>query len=565
MSESKRSGKRAKRGSGAHFATTSAPKRATIVPMVIKYLFPLGLCLAAFLSIHGRRMLAFQLVELALIFLITNTLANANLTLGYVLTAILILLFDVQVAVLFFGNTYLSMVMVTNLEFLGDVSGNAIPYIAVAMMCVVTALLPISHVEMPLLPSLGALALLVVVEFAAASQMGGSYSPLYAYCRLGRQYQDYQARRAEVRARNVDAEDYYQQGVADGVRHPSNLTRTPNIVIIFTEGLSQHIIEDERNIMPNVHAYLDQSLSFENYYNHTSPTLRGLMGQLYSGHQNDNYDTNKLVSLMAILRERGYESAFINTEPNSVAFDAYTNSLGFDEVIGDKQPDDGRERWGGPMNSMSDREAYDLLFTTMESMASDDRPFLIGIYTFGTHATLDSPDEVYGDGTDAELNKFYNADVWFGEFMERFEASPLANNTLIVFTTDHATYGDKAFSGAFGDHARGHYFLDEIPLFFYYAGVEPAQVDAGGRNSLDFAPTLLDYIDISEPNYFLGTSLFVEQDNELETYYSEPGTYMKSTDDEIQRVEGDELEWFEEELTDYFAAAAGEPSFVLGG
>ena len=56
--------------------------------------------------------------------------------------------------------------------------------------------------------------------------------------------------------------------------------------------MSQHIIDDERNITPNIKELQSKSLSFSNYYNHTFATYRGIIGQLYSGYQLDNSDQN---------------------------------------------------------------------------------------------------------------------------------------------------------------------------------------------------------------------------------------------------------------------------------
>ena len=55
---------------------------------------------------------------------------------------------------------------------------------------------------------------------------------------------------------------------------PSPLsTQRPNVILIFTEGLSKNIIEDERNIMPNVKALQEESISFENYFNQLQKQL----------------------------------------------------------------------------------------------------------------------------------------------------------------------------------------------------------------------------------------------------------------------------------------------------
>ncbi|HFR3771756.1 TPA: arylsulfatase, partial [Streptococcus suis] len=55
--------------------------------------------------------------------------------------------------------------------------------------------------------------------------------------------------------------------------------------------------------------------------------------------------------------------------------------------------------------------------------------------------------------------------------------------------------------------------IDEIPLFIYYKGISPEVIDVKGKNSISLSPTVLDYIDLTGPNYFLGQSLFNMNDN----------------------------------------------------
>lgn len=86
----------------------------------------------------------------------------------------------------------------------------------------------------------------------------------------------------------------------------------------------------------------------------------------------------------------------------------------------------------------------------------------------GTHASFNSVNVTYGDGKTSILNRFYDADVQIGKFMENFEKSPLFEDTLVIFTADHATYVDADFEDAFPDYEREVVGLDRIPLIFYY-------------------------------------------------------------------------------------------------
>ena len=111
---------------------------------------------------------------------------------------------------------------------------------------------------------------------------------------------------------------------------------------------------------------------------------------------------------------------------------------------------------------------------------------------------------------------------------------------MLVITTDHATYGDEDFVKAFPDYKRINTEMDEIPLYIYHKGITHCMVDANGRNSLDMAPTILDYMDVSEENYFLGNSLFSqEKQNEFnfDTLFYDSYYYLSSSNAEITTLD----------------------------
>ena len=186
-------------------------------------------------------------------------------------------------------------------------------------------------------------------------------------------------------------------------------------------------------------------------------------------------------------------------------FTDYLKAMDFDDFISNTEWLS--EIYPG-LSYVTDKDAYERLLETALAQHATGQPFFTAMYSFGTHATLDSPDEVFGDGSNSELNKFHNLDVQLGSFMERFEASALAEDTLVVITADHATYMDRAFTDSFPDYERWHTEIDRIPLLLYYRGIKPETVNARRRNSIDLAPTVLDNIDLSAPNMFLGESLF---------------------------------------------------------
>lgn len=526
------------------------------ISTALKYLFAIGLIIFAYSQTGQLLCLIAGLMELAIIFLFSNSLIRANHILGWTVNGFLLLLLNIQMAVLTFGNTYISLVMMTNLDSVKDLSGQAVVYISAIAAALVLSFIPARHVGTWKIAEARLLSLVLAVELIFTMCIGSAASPLFSYYTLIKQQIDAQTPSKNIVKGKDYTEPFHGTTITGRIKKPEALPEQPNVIAIFTEGLSQNIVTDSRNIMPNVAAYEKKSINFTNYFNHTFATYRALSGQLYSGYQKDNYDSNALISLQDILSDRGYTTTFINTETRNINFTNYLQDMGFDEVISDPAFIS-----NGIADSISDKDAYELLFDTAEKLAKDGKPFFTAIYTFGTHTSLDSPDEKFGDESDSLLNKFYNLDYQFGAFMEKYEKSDLAENTIIFFTADHAAYQDRLFKTSFPDYERKHTELDEMPFFIYYKGITPQTLDVEGRNTLDFAPTVLDYLDISTNNYFLGTTLFsgLDNNNNYDTIFTDSSNYASTRGGEIRSLTETERDIIKVKLDMYYEAKQQGP------
>ena len=301
----------------------------------------------------------------------------------------------------------------------------------------------------------------------------------------------------------------------------------PNVIVIFVEGMSSRFIDNYgskyKDLTPSMDEFYNKSLVFGDYYNHTAATFRGLRGQLISGYQfNDGYDSRGrgiaqissesvvrqtgnayVVTLPDILKKHGYDTSFIAANPKGSQMEAFLGALRFDEVFmsGDFVADN---------HVLSDKEFFDALWNHVNSKQSSGKPFFVSTYNFGTHAAMDSPHEKYRDADNIALNRFHNFDVFFGEFLKKVNSSPMKDNTIIILTSDHASYSGPEIMDA--DHDASPYFVDRVPLMINGANISHAVMDANGRNSLSLAPTLLDVMGINDgENYFIGCSLFVDK------------------------------------------------------
>ena len=522
---------------------------------VLKYICSTVLTVLALSGsrLSGGAVAAFA--ELAAIFCVSNIILRKWMIPGQIVNGILLLLYNAQMLVLLFGGTFITQAMITNLDSLEDLGGKTFIYGTGVVLVLCISLLPSRYVDLKHLTWGGILSAVLALELVFTLVCGNSFSPFYAYNVLRNDLNETRRLTAAIGSVDEDMTRHFWDYAYYNFRNkPENLPEKPNVVIIFTEGLSQNIVEDERSIMPNVADMEKKSLFFENYFNHTFPTYKGLIGQLFSGYQLNNFDENTLVSLEEAFRKAGYHTSFINTEPQNLNFASYLESLRFDEVV--TNIDIKGEGIGG---SLTDKQAYEVLFDKMSSENSAGQPFMTAIYTFGTHVSFDSPDEKFGDGSDRLLNKFYNADYQFGKFMEKLEQSDMIEDTMVIFTADHCTYEDSDFSSSFPDYYRAHPECDAMPLMIYYQGMEPETINVNGRNSLDFTPTVLDYLDMRIGNYFLGFTLFADNQmsanmNSFDRIFSDAAYKLSTFDSQVNPLTDVEREIFDDELQKYYVA-----------
>ncbi len=517
-------------------------KNKLFMAQIFKYVFFLILFLQVTYIYTKPILILVGFVELALVLLASGYIVSRNKLLGYLINFILLLIIGIEIIVYRFSGNYVSLIMVTNLESIQGISGKTMLYLLYIIPFIVALCIPTPKIEGRFYKSFskcGLVCVLLFTEFVVWNS-GGNASPIENSILLFRNIYARQERYNKIaQSGNSDFgmldSMFYKDTIGNYISFPLQ-KQNPDVVLIFTEGLSQNIIDDERKIMPNVRMYEDRSFNFINYYNHTAATYRGLIGQLYSGHQYNNNDENTLISLQKIMHDNGYQTTLINTEPNNKDFTNYLKTFDFDRIVTSNNTD----TW------LRDDEAYELLGNEVKECYENSKPDFIVIYTFGTHATFDESNVKYGDGKNGLLNRFANADYYFGEFMRNFENNEKYNDLVVVFTTDHCTYEDEDFIRTFEpSYTREDYFCDQIPLLIWNNKIEAQEINAEGRNSLCFAPTLLDFLDIDGDNYFLGDSLFTDNDvnNLIDKVYAIPDEerYRITSEDGISELDEDKF------------------------
>ncbi len=462
-----------------------------------------------------------------LLFTIEYTLASMAIFLikrkfiSNILWGIYLSILGVQAASLFSSGQYLVPLALSNaaeVESLGI--GEVIKVFSIFILFVI-----VSFVTMPSGALVGrikyykfsffCIVLLLVCSFI-------STGPVYAFYETAKLYYLQQTFKPSEKIGDA-GKSFLKTSVFITPLQNNNNFKGRNVIVIFAEGFSSEIIGNSKMahfpITPNLDKLSTEALSFKNYYNHTAATFRGLRGQLTSGYQFrdgltdagtgiaqlSNVEINNIylhrqTSLPDILKEYGYKSYFIaSTEKNS-PLNTMLKTLNFDKVLGMG------DFIGYQRDRMTDKQTFNALQYFLRSQENKNERFFIGVYPSGTHHGQDSPNEKYFDGSNPLYNKFYNYDFQLGKFVDFFRRSSFYGNTLLIITSDHSTFPSTEYKKSFNSDSR--YFVDKIPFLIIGKNITPEVLDAGGENSLSFAPTILHMLGIQySMNYFLGCSL----------------------------------------------------------
>ncbi len=327
---------------------------------------------------------------------------------------------------------------------------------------------------------------------------------------------------------NLDADypllkDYIYTSPLPYKIHRGKVEQKNNIIIFFVEGMSARIIQPYSNkfpeISPNLDAFSKKSMIVNNYYNHTYATYRGIGGSLCSIQPvGILFKKTDYYCLPHILKEDGYVTRFLFSQPeNKTSLDEMFFRAGFDHV-------DSSDTLSPLLKTtyesgtLTDKELIDGLIYRLQALENDNEqnPFLFGLYNFQTHTgiRLKEKESVYrrpGFEPSYVLNTIHNFDQVFGIFWKYFKKSKLYENTIVIVTSDHATFPSKDYINL----TNYKIWSDKLPLLIYHPTVDLERTfNAEHVSSINLAPTLLHLMGVkNRPNAFLGSSIFDENAN----------------------------------------------------
>ncbi len=339
-----------------------------------------------------------------------------------------------------------------------------------------------------------------------------------------------------------------------GCERPEQVERPPNVLMIMIDDLGWtdlHIQGNDRLETPIIDQLAAEGMRFTDNYAAApvcSPTRAAIMtGQSPARLGMTNHvsrDQNRFqpegaslraaemvnhleldyVTLAERLKEADYATAFIGkwhlsglrSEMSTVEPARRPEFQGFDVNIGGVSfggPPSYFDPYGNP--AIEDREegeylTYRLADETMGFIEEhQDEPFFVALWPYTVHWPMEAPQELvdkyadrpgfedYGDGIEASTR--YAAmieamDDAIGRVLTKLDELNLAEETLVIFTSDNGAYGGVTDLSPLRG-VKGHLYEGgiRVPLIVRW----PGQVEAGTLSgepviSMDFFPTILD-------------------------------------------------------------------------
>lgn len=296
-----------------------------------------------------------------------------------------------------------------------------------------------------------------------------------------------------------------------------------NVVLITVDTLRYDLgyMGYERPISKNIDALAARSTVYERAYalaSYTSkslgPTLIGRYGsETHRGWRHFNLYPPRDKMLQERLQDAGVFTISVQGhwyfKPNTGL------GRGFDILDLSAVPE---ERQGEGDKTVNSHTLTDAALEHLADPRIRDQRFFMWVHYLDPHADY-VPHEQFSFGTDQRA--LYDGEVAYtdhhvGRLLDAIEASPFADRTVIIFTSDHGE--------AFGEHGMMRHGFElweaivRVPLVIYVPE-QPARRYQVRRSLIDLVPTVLELYGVSLPS---GDDDFLSGHSLLREIYAEP-------------------------------------------
>lgn len=315
-----------------------------------------------------------------------------------------------------------------------------------------------------------------------------------------------------------------------------------NVVIFILESWSKEFVgflnKDLDNgkyegYTPFFDSILSQSLTFKYAYASGRKSIDALPSVLSSiPHIKvpfvlSHYSANKTRSMAQHLNDMGYHTAFFHGAPNgSMGFQSFIKLAGFDQYYGKTEynnDDDFDEIWG-----IWDEEFFQYFGKTMSTFKE---PFMTALFSLSSHHPFQLPEKHKGEFKEGfiPLHKCIRyTDYALRKFFEYAKTQDWYNNTLFVFTADHASFPYREeYKNDLGGYA--------IPICFYKPNGSLKKFDTSSTiQQIDIMPTILSYLGYPKDFFSFGKNILDTTKIPTTVIYNNHNFYGLSSDFALQ-------------------------------
>jgi len=286
-----------------------------------------------------------------------------------------------------------------------------------------------------------------------------------------------------------------------------------NLVIVLIESLSFKYVDSfagmNFGVTPNLDHLAENGLKFVNFYASGQRSVEGIQATLTGIPSIIGLPTigigliAKYSKLGALATDNGYDTIFISSlKRRSFRIDSIAGSAGFKRFFGKEDipilldyPDPNAARWGWD---------YETYMFAAEKIETTKKPFLTYILTSTTHTPyprLPNGLEKYPHHQSEEegfLNTVNYTDWSIGQFIKRLKSQPWFENTIFIFTADHALA-----------HYQGGGFKERfhIPLIVYAPKIFKPRTIETVSSQVDIFTTIIEILGLTGKYSSAGVSL----------------------------------------------------------
>jgi phosphoglycerol transferase MdoB-like AlkP superfamily enzyme len=315
---------------------------------------------------------------------------------------------------------------------------------------------------------------------------------------------------------NLEEHRYFSEDSLTSIYYPvhqmeeKQAAKRMNVVIFILESFSKEysgFMNGGQGYTPCFDSMLRKSLVFTNAFANGTQSyeampaiiagIPSLMDKPYSG---SNYADNIIESLPLLLRQEGYHTSFFHGGNNgTMGFNNFAMAAGVQYYMG-------RDEYNHDADYDGHWGIWDEPYLQYFARQIDrfPQPFFTAVFTLSSHHPYNVPEkykEKFIDDALPILKSIRYTDKALGKFFETAQEMPWYNNTLFVFTADHAAQAvERIYNSTTGMYA--------IPIAFYNPSDSLFKgIDSTVAQQLDIMPTVLHYLGYHKPFFAFGESL----------------------------------------------------------